>query len=352
MEFLSLLENEPARAKVLASKAPGVVIPISYYEFEGQSEVRRIAFLTQAIPWVFEPKMPEALGPWVYSCVDALYPGAVKQIFDGTLVKVRGRSLTADELRFLADGTQALTLLPDCAFDAGRRETTILELAGFFASMMFAIAKKPTRENLTAFTEKRPKAFRGQFALTDDKVTWFGDDARMFGLPALSNIYGYFSGKYEERKHLVTEFISWSESGSDLTRVAMGNVAKLWAGQGENHIRLIHKFLLSYGRYLVGIPVLAEEARRFCVDFRKTGASSQGSFDKAIKGDRAMSIYSRNYPELFKLAREIAARMDESMSRYASGANNSAFLADFELACANATPPAALPAAIKMGEAQ
>jgi len=349
MEFLDVLKDEPTRVKVGASKSPGTIPALTYYSFAGASEQRRIAFLAQAIPWMYVPRMPNQVGSWVYSCLDAVYPGVVREIFEGTTVRARGRALTDDELQFLRDGTRGLELFERATYDADRVETTILELAAVFACMMFAMVKKPTRDNITAFTVNRPRALRDQFALTDEKVSWFRDEVRMFPLDALLNIYGYFSSRYEERRHLATEFVSWSENAQEETRVAMGSVAKLWLGHGENHIKLIHKFLLSYGKYLAGIPMLAEEARRFCVDFRKAGASSEGSYEKAFRGDRAVSIYSRNYPELFKLAREIASRMEDSMSKYASAATSSRFLEQFELACEAADPPAALPAARKVG---
>lgn len=318
---------------------------IRYYEFSHATPERRAVFLAQCLFFAKNGGIstPNA-GVWIYSWLDACLPGLVAAIYERhPSVAVQGQPLSAEEIEVNrgarppvdANGELCsyLELFPDEVFDQQRLlDVDYQEMIGVASTLIFAIAKRPNPENLTAFTVNRPRAFMGKAGIIPETTRTLNHPERMPGLEAYSVIHGYFNMYPIEREAVVKEFVTWVGIGGSFEKEAISMVVKLWEHAGETHIGLIRNLLTQYGDVLVRFPILREEMRKFVAQYKRVTAQTQihQSYAQAIYGDRGSKMRSRDYEELLKVARELASRVDARYKRYAAGINRSQLMDQIE----------------------
>lgn len=205
-----------------------------------------------------------------------------------------------------------------------------IDAYGYLAVHLFAIGKPVTTQNITAFTQNRPRAIYGKagVALGKDNIfTRFPPT-----IQKLHSITGYFNMHPKVRHVLVKELISWVGNTTNSEQEAVTTQIKLWHGSGFTHVALIKNLLTNYREVVVEMPGLRAEIAAFLAEYSKhtSQQSSVLAYGKVLQGDSLEVLRQQNYPELFKLAHEIAKRTDKKFSRFATASEDSIWIHDFE----------------------
>lgn len=341
----------------LARQAPKINITrktLRYYSGEGIEDEAREVFLSAAIFANHNGELkddPDQLGSWFYSVLDYLYPGLVRQLLgQEQAFVVRAIKPSEKELRFLLnrptlddqeDDEFGMSLFYLEPLADGSEIPVLDEIYGIFSTYVFAMIKRPSQLNLRAFTENRPRALINKAAMNPESLKWLANPDEMPTLDAYLSIHGYFNMRIKEKKLLSEEFIKWvAVDGNPRTEV-IAMVAKLWKNSGMTHVLIISDLLRQYADIIVKIPILREEARKFLAAKKQMNEQHEGfaGYSQAIQGDKGVAIYSRNYPELFKIARELVSRLDPRFLNYARGTQDSKLMPLFEAMALDAGAP-------------
>jgi hypothetical protein len=145
-------------------------------------------------------------------------------------------------------------------------------------------------------------------------------------MPALicyKSFYGFFNLHADIKKHVVTVFLSWGSGNLGRIEELVCSVTKLWQFSGMNHVIIIRHLIMTHYEFLKQIPQLIVEVDKFIEDYKKF-VSTQGkvqAFIKVLEGDKCTEMKSSSYPNLFRVAREIALIENPTFGNYASNAH-------------------------------
>jgi len=348
----SALEITPPVPKISGSlKYTPDAVRIDYYSADGLDYDARGRCLGRFIKSIkiFEND-DDQVGSWIWSIIDMTFPGLSKILIDSTnTYKANALKLSVDEIRILTtdstpiiDPTTALKAdrvlfsLATALTAAGYDEPTFNDALPVVASLIFAIGKKPNKENLDAFNKRRIAAYFNKLNTQAESTAWISNPDNLPTVGAYQTFHTYFVNKFKLREVTTTMFISWTVS-ADTTpeQEAVATTVKLWKDHGFVHVMIIRGLLVKYGEVIEDIRPLRAETLEFISMYRAFSTSKDAMirFDRVIRGDRSAVMPSKSFPELFKLARHVAELSEATFANYASNIGESVYWDIFVSRC-------------------
>jgi len=322
-----VLLAEPAKTAKSVMKVKVSKASTTYYS-AGTDEVARVAFGVGLLSTSDETMDAQVAATWYLTLFELAFPGVLETVAKTHSKKVE---MSADNVSQYLEG-ESIGGLPDPGkTDSLSPAANLLSLTGVVATLTFAIGKQPTPDNVSAFRERRTKAFTAKVGMAEGDLGLL-DPSLMPELFAYQAVHRAMATVPHLRRALVEELLGWIDNDDATPEMAaVGAIVKLWEGAGMNHVALIRKFLASYGDIAFKINGLRPEIRLFVRQYDAWAQNNKdGVFSKVLNGDRKTTLASRDFPELLKLAREFALRMDPKLGQYASSLGDSSFVGVFE----------------------
>jgi len=325
--------------------------PITYYEGVGVSKEDRM-FITARLmrSFVTVETAEEPAGSWVWSIVDMVFPGlAANVIRASSIYEPHPLTLEDSDLGVLVshddDNVEIndtlspeanLMILDNIRTDPDYEDPEWCEVIAFAASLLYAIGKRPDARNLTGFTQKRIKAYFNKISFVPSDKAWSMSEQNMPSLAGYQTVHSYFNSHVDLRELVTKVFIDWTLSTAVTPdQDAVATFCKLWKDNGFVHVIIIRGLLVKFSEIISSMPLLRSEVLAFIDDYERFSNSDEPliRFDRVIKGDRSTIMPSRSYPELFRIAKQVAAATDKTFELYAPEVGESPLWDDFVTKC-------------------
>nr|WMI40116.1 MAG: hypothetical protein [Rhizoctonia cerealis phyllomonavirus] len=338
-----------------ATKAPAVArsglpkegLHVRYYRVVGTEKKHFTARAVLAGTILYEDisGMPGGtLSTWIWTLMELIAPGSVSAILVDPEIILEAIDFTNDQIRFFFDQYPDGTA-PDPADpvpDIGglnlqvRPDTHVFTgvISGLIYGLyIFAIAKTPTAENLTAFTDRRPSAVINKAGLPDG--TNLVLRPLMPGVAQLKAFSGYFNMRARVRESLTREVIRWVGASPTLGAEAVATHVKLWKNVGLTHLFMVRNFVRQYGAAIRHLTPLQHQVETAAQTWEQYAQSTDEfkEYSRVIHGDREHFGNSRDYFDLMILARDVLRRTDVKFANYAANTTESPYFSKFLTLC-------------------
>lgn len=309
----------------------------------------RIKFAKLVIHWLIEAT--EEMSGWAFFILtDLFYPGWVTEMVANTrnvnLVAIEVDAAIVDHL--MHPKTHGRNAIPDDWKDEAGPKLPVLGRSIpldveinirrtqdgallLYCLIVSSIVERATVKNISSFYTERIQSLGRHVGL------WPARLAQMTAQKApdisiLTGVNSFFWSRNNLRKCVVKELIYQTHEAKKTKQITLlTDVVKLWRNAGMTHINVIHDMIEVFGEtlseWLPGVQGEVVEFQKACPEGHSSGGL--GPHYALVNPERVEAFHSQKYPELLRLARVFATRLDNSYENFAAYVGESKYKTRF-----------------------